>query len=158
LSDPADASFVRNLLQHLAARQNASVALLRVNGEAVAAQVLMYCGATAYTWKTAFDANYAKYSPGTLLIDRVTDELFAGPDIDAINSCAAETSFMAQLWTGRRNMIDLLFNIGPAKSLHYRMEVARHLGYERLRDLRDRLRGRIGASGPKKLDTAARQA
>jgi len=80
--------------------------------------------------------NYAKYSPGTLLIDRGTDELFAGSDIDAINSCAAETSFMAQLWAGRRNMVDLLFNIGPASSLHYRMEVARHLGYERLRDLR----------------------
>ncbi|WP_309177629.1 GNAT family N-acetyltransferase [Bradyrhizobium sp. Ash2021] len=158
LSDPADAAFVRNLLQHLAARQNASVALLRVNGEAVAAQVLMYCGATAYTWKTAFDANYAKYSPGALLIDRVTDQLFAGSDVHAINSCAAETSFMAQLWAGRRNMVDLLFNIGPAKSLHYRMEVARHLGYERLRGLRDRLRGRIGASGPKKPDTATRQA
>jgi CelD/BcsL family acetyltransferase involved in cellulose biosynthesis len=157
LSDPADAAFVRNLLQHLAARQSASVALLRVNGEAVAAQVLMYCGATAYTWKTAFDASYAKYSPGTLLIDRVTDELFAGSDVYAINSCAAETSFMAQLWAGRRNMVDLLFNIGPAKSLHYRMEVARHLGYERLRDLRDRLRGRIGTAGPKKLDTATRQ-
>ena len=157
LSDTRDAAFVRNLLQHLAIRQNASVALLRVNGEAVAAQVLMYCGATAYTWKTAFDANYAKYSPGTLLIDRVTDELFAGPDVDAINSCAAETSFMAQLWAGRRNMVDLLFNIGPADSLHYRMEVARHLGYERLRDLRDRLRGRIAASGPKKLNTATRQ-
>jgi CelD/BcsL family acetyltransferase involved in cellulose biosynthesis len=158
LSDPADAAFVRNLLQHLAARQNASVALLRVNGEAVAAQVLMYCGATAYTWKTAFDANYAKYSPGALLIVRVTDQLFAGSDVHAINSCAAETSFMAQLWAGRRNMVDLLFNIGPAKSLHYRMEVARHLGYERLRGLRDRLRGRIGASGPKKPDTATRQA
>ena len=134
------------------------MALLWVNGEAVAAQVLMYCGATAYTWKTAFDANYAKYSPGTLLIDRVTDELFAGSDVDAINSCAAETSFMAQLWAGRRNMVDLLFNIGPAKSLHYRMEVARHLGYERLRDLRDRLRGRMGRRVRKKLSAATRQA
>lgn len=158
LSDPADAAFVRSLVLHLAIRQSASVALLRVNGEAVAAQVLMYCGATAYTWKTAFDANFAKYSPGTLLIDRVTDELFAGADIDLINSCAAETSFMAQLWTGRRNMVDLLFNIGPAKSLHYRIEVARHLGYERLRELRDRLRGRMALPGAKKLNTAARQA
>ena len=66
---------------NLAARGNASVALLRVDGEAIAAQVLMYCGTTAYTWKTAFDANYGKYSPGTLLIDKITDELFAGPDI-----------------------------------------------------------------------------
>jgi Acetyltransferase (GNAT) domain len=158
LSDSRDAAFVRKLLQHLAAGQNASVALLRVNGEAVAAQVLMYCGATAYTWKTAFDTNYAKYSPGTLLIDRVTDELFATRNISAINSCAAETSFMAQLWSGRRTMVDLLVDIGPAKSLHFRIEAGRQLGYERLRHWRDRLRTRIAASAPKKLEAATRQA
>ncbi|MGB8397624.1 GNAT family N-acetyltransferase [Bradyrhizobium sp.] len=158
LSDPGDAAFVRKLLRELAAGQDASVALLRVNGEAVAAQVLMYCGATAYTWKTAFDARYAKYSPGTLLIDRVTDELFAGPDIFAINSCAAETSFMAQLWAGRRAMVDLLVDIGPAKSLRYHMEAGRQLGYERLRDVRDRLRGRLGVPTAKKLVPATRQA
>jgi Acetyltransferase (GNAT) domain len=157
LSDPGDAAFVRKLLHQLAATQDASVALLRVNGEAIAAQVLMYCGTTAYTWKTAFDANYAKYSPGTLLIDRVTDDLFAGPDIFAINSCAAETSFMAQLWTGRRSMVDLLVDIGPAKSMHYRIEAGRQLGYERLRELRDRLRSRMAAPTPKKLDTVSRQ-
>jgi hypothetical protein len=134
------------------------VALLRVNGEAVAAQVLMYCGATAYTWKTAFDAQYGKYSPGTLLIDRVTDELFAGSDISAINSCAVETSFMAQLWTGRRTMVDLLVDIGPARSLHFRMEAGRELGYERLRHWRDWLRSRMAGQSPKKLEPAARQA
>jgi len=31
----------------------------------------------AYTWKTAFDAAFAKFSPGALLIDKVTDALFA---------------------------------------------------------------------------------
>jgi CelD/BcsL family acetyltransferase involved in cellulose biosynthesis len=142
LSDAHDAVFVRRLLYNLAARQDASVALLRVNGEAIAAQVLMYCGTTAYTWKTAFDATFSKYSPGTLLIDRITEELFAGPDIMAINSCAAEESFMAQLWTGRRTMVDMLIDIGPGRSLGYRMEAGWQLGYQGLRDLRERLRRR----------------
>jgi hypothetical protein len=152
LSDPRDAAFVRRLFQSLAAQQNASVALLRVDGEAIAAQVLMYCGATAYTWKTAFDANYSKYSPGTLLIDRMTDELFAGSDIWAINSCAAEDSFMAQLWAGRRTMVDMLVHVGPGKSLGYRMEAGRQLGYQRLRDLRGRLRNRPLTPALKKPD------
>jgi CelD/BcsL family acetyltransferase involved in cellulose biosynthesis len=152
LSDAHDAAFVRQLFQNLAARQNASVALLRVDGEAVAAQVLMYCGATAYTWKTAFDAKYSKYSPGTLLIDRITDELFAGPDILAINSCAAEESFMAQLWAGRRSMVDMLVHVHKRKSLAYRMEAGRQLGYQRLRNLRERFRNRASApAAPKKL-------
>ena len=68
----------------------------------------MYGGTTAYTWKTAFDAGFGKYSPGALLVDRITEELFAGPDIVAINSCAAEASFMGQLWAGRRAMVDML--------------------------------------------------
>jgi hypothetical protein len=145
LSDAHDAGFVRRLLHHLAVRGDASVALLRVNGEAVAAQVLMYCGATACTWKTAFDAKFGKYSPGTLLIDQITEQLFAGPDIMEINSCAAEESFMAQLWAGRRTMVDMLIDIGPGKSLDYRMEAGRQLGYQGLRDLRDRLRNRHAA-------------
>lgn len=140
LSDSHDAVFVRRLLHNLAARGDASVALLRVDGAAIAAQVLMYGGSTAYTWKTAYDAGFGKYSPGTLLVDRITEELFAGQDIQAINSCAAEDSFMGQVWAGRRAMVDMLVDIGPGKSLGYRIEAGRLLGYERLRKLRNRLR------------------
>jgi Acetyltransferase (GNAT) domain len=157
LSDSQDASFVRRLFERLAARQNASVALLRVDGEAIAAQVLMYCGTTAYTWKTAFNADYSKYSPGILLIDKITDELFAGPDILAINSCAAEASFMAQLWAGRRTVVDILVDIGPGKSLGFRLESGRQLAYQRLRSLRDWLRTLPLAPAPKKLGVASPQ-
>ena len=155
LSDPRDAAFVRRLFQDLAAQGNASVALLRVNGEAISAQVLMYGGATAYTWKTAFDANYGKYSPGALLIDKITDELFSGSDVQAINSCAIESSFMGQLWAGRRAMVDMLLDIGPGRSLGYRMEVGRQLGYQQLRSLRERLRHWRSAATPKKPAMAA---
>jgi CelD/BcsL family acetyltransferase involved in cellulose biosynthesis len=143
LSDSNDAAFVRRLLHNLAGRRDASVALLRVDGTAIAAQVLMYGGSTAYTWKTAYDAKFSRYSPGALLVDRITEELFVGSDIQAINSCAAEDSFMGQLWAGRRGMVDMLFDIGPGKSLGYRIEAGRLLGYERLRKLRNRLRQRL---------------
>lgn len=142
LSHESDAAFVRRLMENLAERREASVAQLRVNGEIIAAQVLMYCGNTAYTWKTAFDAAYARYSPGALLVDRITNELLAGTEIQAVNSCAAESSFMGQLWSGRRAMADMLIDIGPGKSLGYRIEALRLTGYQRLRELRDRLRER----------------
>ena len=157
LSDAQDAAFVRRLFQRLAAEGNASVALLRLDGEAIAAQVLMYCGATAYTWKTAFNAGYGKYSPGALLIDKITENLFAGPTIMAINSCAAEDSFMAQLWAGRRAMVDMLIDIGPGTTLGFGLEAARLLGYQRLRGWRNWLRGRSWAPTPKKLGMASPQ-
>jgi CelD/BcsL family acetyltransferase involved in cellulose biosynthesis len=149
LSDAQDAVFVRRLFQRLAGEGNASVALLRLDGEAIAAQVLMYCGATAYTWKTAFDAEYGRYSPGALLIDKITADLFAGPTVMAINSCAAEDSFMAQLWAGRRAMADMLVDIGPGTSPGFRLEAGRRLTYQRLRGWRNWLRGRSWAPSRK---------
>lgn len=142
LSNGRDAVFARTLVEKLSAVQCASVALLHVNGEAVAAQVLMYCGTTAYTWKTTFDAQFGKYSPGALLVDKVTDQLLSAADVRAINSCAAEDSFMAQLWAGRRPMVDMLIDVRAGHSLGYRMEAGRQLGYQLLRRWRHRMRHR----------------
>jgi CelD/BcsL family acetyltransferase involved in cellulose biosynthesis len=149
LCDKDDAAFVRQLIGELADRGSASVALLSVDGRPIAAQVLMYCGPTAYTWKTAFDAEYAKYSPGALLVDKVSEELFSGPGIDAIDSCAVEESFMGQLWAGRRKMLDVLIDVGPEKSPAFAMEAGRQFAYRRLRELRNRLR-KVAWTGPRK--------
>ena len=79
----------------LAAQRNASVALLRVGGEAICgpgADVLRQ--PPAYTWKTAFDSELRQ-----IFARRPADRPdhrrapCAGPDIEAINSCAAETEF-----------------------------------------------------------------
>ena len=113
LSDDRDAAFTRRLIGALAGRGQASVALLRLDGKPIAAQVLLYSGTMAYTWKTAFDAEYAKYSPGALLIDKVSDTLFAG-GIRQIESCSPETSFMTHLWAGRRATVDMLIDVGRA--------------------------------------------
>ena len=140
LCDEDDAAFVRKLIANLAAQDAASVALLRVDGRAVAAQVLLYCGRTAYTWKTAFDAGFGKYSPGTLLVDRMTEELLSSGRIDAIESCSPEGSFMAQLWEGRRTTVDALVDVGARKSLTFALTALAERAYARLRTLRDRLR------------------
>ena len=62
---------------------------------------------------------------------------------------------MAQLWTGRRKMADLLIAVGPRKWLGFTMEAGRQLGYRHLRDLRNRLRARIWAPHPKKVRLAS---
>jgi hypothetical protein len=42
-------------------------------------------------------------------------------------------------------MVDMLIDIGPGRSLGYRMEAGWQLGYQGLRDLRQRLRNRHAA-------------
>lgn len=140
LCSERDTEFTRRLIGDLAAEGNASVAVLRLDGRTIAAQVLLYCGTTAYTWKIAFDAEFAKYSPGVLVVDKMTEHLFAATDVQAIDSCSAQDSFMARIWTGRKTMVDMVVDVSPTRSLVFGMEAARQYGYERLRDLRDWLR------------------
>jgi CelD/BcsL family acetyltransferase involved in cellulose biosynthesis len=140
LCDEEDAHFTRRLIADLAAGGNASVALLRVSDRTIAAQVLLYCGTTAYTWKTAFDAEFSKFSPGALLVDKITEQLFADGGIDAIESCSPEGSFMNQIWDGRRPTVDMLVDVGARKSLGFRAVMASERGYAQLRGLRNRLR------------------
>jgi CelD/BcsL family acetyltransferase involved in cellulose biosynthesis len=142
LSNAADAGFARRLIGNLAERGDASVALLCVDGRAVAAQVLLYCGRSAYTWKVAYDAAFGRFSPGALLIDRIADGLLSGTAIDAIDSCAAASSFMATQWDGRRPMLELLVDLGPRRSLGFQLESVRLRTIRALRRWRDRWRAR----------------
>jgi CelD/BcsL family acetyltransferase involved in cellulose biosynthesis len=155
LCDAEDAAFARRLISDLAAGGNASVALLKVDSRAVAAQVLLYCGTTAYTWKTAFDAAFAKFSPGALLVDKMTEQLFAEGTIEAIESCSPEGGFMNQIWDGRRTSVDMLADVGAGKSLGFRAVVAGERGYAQLRGLRNRLRDASWSILPKRRGLAA---
>jgi CelD/BcsL family acetyltransferase involved in cellulose biosynthesis len=148
LCDAADAAFVRELAAKLSAEGRASVALLRVDGKAIAAQVVMYSGRTAYTWKTAFDADYARYSPGMLLVDKVTERLFADPAIESIDSCSYEDGFMAKLWTARRKMVEMLVHVGPGTSAAFALEQARLLGYHEAKRIRNQWRARRATAPP----------
>ena len=94
LSSPRETAFVRPFVTALAAAGNASIALLRVDGTPIAAQVIFYAGAKAFTWKTAFDAAYGRFSPGVLLVDKVAEMLFENEGIAAIESCSPEGGFM----------------------------------------------------------------
>jgi CelD/BcsL family acetyltransferase involved in cellulose biosynthesis len=139
LSSRRDAEFARRFIASLAREGKASVALLGCDGRPVAAQVLLYCGTRAYTWKTAFDAAFAKFSPGALLVDKVSTDLLAGP-FEAIESCSPEGGFMNQIWSGRRQTLDLLVDVGGTPSLAFRSALLREAGRAELKGLRDRLR------------------
>lgn len=154
LSSARDARFVRQLVTGLARAGQASVGLLRVDRRPIAAQVMLYCGGTAYTWKTAFDAGFGKFSPGALLVDKMTELVFADPEMRAIDSCAVEDSFMGRLWSGRRRMIDLVVDVGETPSLAFALEVRRERAFDVLRDWRGRLQAARQATPAKPASSA----
>ena len=140
LSSRTDSAFVRALAQNMAQRQEFSVALLQLGGRAIAAQVLLYSGSMAYTWKTAFDSEFAKYSPGALLIEKMTTQLLALPNLAGIESCSPEGGFMEQLWEGRRSSVDLLVHVGQRKSFALDMLAHRERAYRSLKNVRKKVR------------------
>jgi hypothetical protein len=155
LSDPYDARFARRLLTNLAQSKQASVALLRLDGKPIAAQVLLYCGDMAYTWKTAFDETYAKFSPGVLLLDKITEEIL-GSGVASIESCSPEGGFMENAWTGRRQTIDLLAKVGGRSSFSFALAEMIEAGRVRAKSLRGRMRSMNWVPKRKALLPAAR--
>lgn len=140
-SKPADAAFARRMLAGLAETGGASIIELRLDGKVLASQVLLYCGPHAFTWKIAFDGAFAKYSPGAILVDRLAELLLAG-GTTLIDSCALDSGFMGQLFSGRKTTIDLVLSATVRPGLSYRIAASYRRAYEYLRQLRDRLRAR----------------
>ena len=75
---------------------------LRLDGRPLAMLVNFLCAPGSFSFKTAFDEDYARFSPGVLLqIENLA--LLEHPDIAWCDSCAAEGHPMIDsLWTGRR--------------------------------------------------------
>jgi CelD/BcsL family acetyltransferase involved in cellulose biosynthesis len=138
LCDADDARFSRRLVENLASYGLASVALLRVDGDAIAAQVLFYSGRRAFTWKTAFKASFARFSPGVLVADKAMQSLVECGQIATIDSCSFPGGFMDHLFTGRRTFVDALIDLRPRNSLAFAAEVAQHQGWHLLRQLQSR--------------------
>jgi CelD/BcsL family acetyltransferase involved in cellulose biosynthesis len=139
LCNDTDAAFIRVLVRRLSEKGQAAIEALTLDGRTIATQVILRSGSMAYTWKTAYDHNYSRYSPGLLLVDKLTERVAERPEIAGIDSCSMERSFMADLWSARQPVADLLVDSRSGLSLTFAMESGRQVARETLKQLRDRL-------------------
>ncbi|MEP7349998.1 MAG: GNAT family N-acetyltransferase [Sphingorhabdus sp.] len=95
-------SLFTEALQGAATRGKLERLELRLDGKPLAMLVNFLCTPGSFSFKTAFDENYARFSPGVLLqIENLA--LLERADIAWCDSCAAEGHPMIDsLWTGRR--------------------------------------------------------
>ena len=106
-SAPATERFFREAMAAAHARNAVAITALRLNGRAIAMLVTLLSGQGGFSFKTAFDEAYARYSPGVLL-QRESLSLLAGHRLRWIDSCAAQDHPMIDsLWTGRRTVLTL---------------------------------------------------
>lgn len=159
-SCPATERFTREMIAGLAERRLVLIEALRLNGAPVAMWVILLSGDTAYTWRTAYDEAYGRFSPGTLLLEDTTTRLLSDPAIACTDSCNhRDVGHQAERWPERHEVGDLLIDAGPERRLRLLLlsarekafrsgrEAARQL-YHRLRPEIERIRERLRGARP----------
>jgi CelD/BcsL family acetyltransferase involved in cellulose biosynthesis len=98
---------------------------LRLDGRAIAMLVNLVTPPGVYSFKTAYDEDYARFSPGMLLqLENLT--LLARDDVQWADSCAVEGHPMIErLWRGQRRMVSRNITIGgPLRRGGFRLLMA----------------------------------
>lgn len=107
--------FLRTSTTRLAAEGHIKIWRLTVDGKTVAITIAHHFGAHAWLTKIAYDEEYAKYSPGVLLVLEVTKAAADDATITDFDSCAIpDHPMINRLWREKVAISDLL--IGDARS------------------------------------------
>jgi len=111
---PVLEEYYRRLLRAFGSRGECELNLLRLNGRCIAAQFCVTIGGVWYLLKIGYDEQYAKYSPGSLLLEDALIRLCARPDVKLAN-LASDASWhlnwspcstgMADRWLGAPGVV-----------------------------------------------------
>lgn len=135
--------FVERAVAGLAGEGKARIDRLRIGERTIAATVTLRSGATAWTWKIAYDEAFARFSPGVQLMMDLTDSLLSDQSVARADSCAtADHPMIDHLWRERLALADHLVAMRKARSfaLACGLERVRRFALSGAKTLRDRLR------------------
>ena len=110
--DPRTDRFFRNVLAAAHAEQKLQLLRLDVGGRPIAMLVNFLAPPGSFSFKTCFDEDYARFSPG-VLIQLENLALVARTELDWMDSCASEHHPMIDsLWSGRRSLVRVTVRLG----------------------------------------------
>ena len=137
-NDRAIVAFSREIVARMAAKGRARVLLIRLDGRPVAGLVMLSRAGQGVAWKTAFDADLARYAPGVQAFCEMSRALLAEPGFVAADSLAVPDHPMVnRLWRDRLAIADIAVGLTQASGPAVERFVA---AQERNRRWRDRLR------------------
>ena len=143
-TDRYRAAFAREAVHRLAERDLCRVHSLTLDGKAIACLIVFIESGIAYTWKTAYDEEYAVYSPGTLLMLDVTATHLEDPNILGTDSCAVpDHPVMSRIWTERRPVGTLIVGLNPDADRLARQAASQLHLYQETRNFARQLKQRI---------------
>ncbi|MCY1665804.1 GNAT family N-acetyltransferase [Rhizobium sp. SL86] len=144
INDRYRAAFAREAIGNLAEADAVRIHTLDWNGRAIASLVVFIMAGEAYTWKTAYDEEFARFSPGKLLMMKVTDWHLDDANILRTDSCAVpDHPIMSRLWTEREEMGTLVIGLNESGDRDVRQVAAQLHLYRNTRNMARILREKI---------------
>jgi CelD/BcsL family acetyltransferase involved in cellulose biosynthesis len=127
--DPATAALFGEALAGAAERGKLERLAIRLDDKPLAMLATFLAPPGAFSFKTAFDEDFARFSPGVLL-QRENLELLTRPDIEWADSCAAaDHPMIDHFWRERRTVARHNIALGgKARRLLFRVIAARETG------------------------------
>lgn len=144
INNRLQAAFARETTNNLAAIGKCRVHGLYLNGEMLAALIVFVENGVASTWKITFDENYSRFSPGKLLLMRVTEYLLDDFNVLRADSCAYENHpLMDHLWTERTEFSTIVVGLHHNTDRQVRQVAGQLDVYEQTRGVAKSMRDRI---------------
>lgn len=148
LSDRLRAAFAREAVNNLAEIDAARIHTIDLDGKAIASLIVLMMNGDAFTWKTAFDENHARYSPGKLLTAQITDWHLDDANIVRTDSCAVpDHPIMSRLWQEREDMGTMIVGLKPNSDREVRQVGTQLHLYQNTRNVAKMIRDKIMSLG-----------
>jgi CelD/BcsL family acetyltransferase involved in cellulose biosynthesis len=134
LKSPERTTFVRDVVAAFADTQRYFVLSLDFDGKPIAMAFVFTSGDRAFFWKTAYDEDFATYSPGVLSILELTDILLRDPTIALTDSCAAgDNPMYYNVWAEYAPVADLFVCLDTDQTKKFASLARREALYRNLR-------------------------
>jgi CelD/BcsL family acetyltransferase involved in cellulose biosynthesis len=112
-SNEADRTYFESIAKEAFGRGRLSMLALRLEGLPIAYKCDFLAGRGVFTFRIAYDENYARNSPGMLLEIENVHRLHALSQIAWVDSCNDSFSSMFnRLWPARRTILDVVVGAG----------------------------------------------
>ena len=146
INDRYRAAFAREAITNLAETDSVRIHTLDVDGRAIASMIVLLAGGEAYTWKTAYDEDFARFSPGKLLVAQLTEWHLDDANIVRSNSCAVpDHPVMSRFWKEREDMGTLVIGLQQNRDRDVRQVATQLHLYRNTRNVARLLRDKIRA-------------
>jgi hypothetical protein len=144
INDRYRAAFAREAITNLAEIDAVRIHTVDLDGRAIASLIVFIMSGEAYTWKTAFDEGFARYSPGKLLMMKLTEWHLEDANIMRTDSCAVpDHPIMSRFWEEREEMGTLVIGLDQNGDRDVRQVAAQLHLYRNTRNVARLLREKI---------------